>query len=354
VIRRANHSNLRRSALKRRSRSEGESCGRPHRDLHRDRKVYWTSELREPLVCAKVDIDTFLEKGYAVVPQLFSPEEAEEIRRATIEETERLDRAGEAASVEGPKGRMIGPRGDMLTYEAFRRVLLDSRLVGVIREVLGDDPVFWGESGVWVGNSGTAHAWHTDAYETPVTKGPRYPLVRCGLYLEDTAAHSDGLALVEGSHAQDPLAMTFMKRLRRAALPWVGWLGPGRTRFVESRPGDLVIWDMRIFHAGEVVRFKPKPSLVLPLEWQRRLPRSLRLPEERRRVVMFPTFGLPGPDLDSYLEYQRSSREYMRDIWKASHFPDSVVEEAAAVGLRVIRPEPYYGRSDERGPQMQS
>jgi hypothetical protein len=78
------------------------------------------------------------------------------------------------------------------------------------------------------------------------------------------------------------------------------------------------------------------------------------LPEERQRVCEVPTFGLPGPDLDSFLEYQRTSREYMRDIWRASHFPDSVVEEAAAVGLRVIRPEPYYGRSDERGPQMQS
>ena len=33
-----------------------------------------------------IDIDAFLRDGYAVVPELFSPAEAEEMRQATIEE----------------------------------------------------------------------------------------------------------------------------------------------------------------------------------------------------------------------------------------------------------------------------
>lgn len=287
-----------------------------------------------------VDIDAFLRDGYAVVPRLFSPGEAETIREETIAEVERLAEAGDAVVAEQNGDRRISPRGDMLTYEPLRKVLLDPRVVEVAREVLGDTPRYWGESGVNVGAlHGAARGWHTDASTTPVTSGPRFPLVRCGLYFQDTKAHSDGLALVAGSHTQDVLARTLSKRARMAALRWVG---APQTVLVGTSPGDLVIWDFRILHTGEVVRFKPRPSLALPLSLQGHLPSQLRLPEERRRVVMFPTFGLPGPDLDSWLAQQRT-REYMRDIWRASTFPESVVDEAANAGLEVIRPVPEYG-----------
>ncbi len=165
--------------------------------------------------------------------------------------------------------------------------------------------------------------------------------MRCGLYFQDTENYSDGLAIVAGSHAKDVTAPSFGNKVRGAVRPW---LGAAKTVLVDAQPGDLLIWDMRVLHSGEVVRFKPAPSVALPLNLQGRLPQSLRLPAERRRVVMFPTFGLPGPDLDSWLESRRQTK-YMPDIWRASQFSESVVDEAASVGLRVIRPVPYYGES---------
>lgn len=286
-----------------------------------------------------IDIDAFVRDGYAVVRELFSPTEAEEMRQATIEEVESRDREGTALSDTGSSGRRVYLPGDMLTYEPLRRILLDRRLIEVARQVLGEEPCYWGESGIYVGAHGGARGWHTDANTTPVTHGPRFPLVRCGLYFQDTARHSDGLAVVAGSHTKDVLSRKLSRRLRTGMLPW---LGSPKVKLVETRPGDLVIWDFRLLHSGEVVRFKPAPSLPLPLNWQGHIPASLRVPEERRRVTMFPTFGLPGPDLDSWLERQKT-REYMQQIWQASTFPESVVNEAAAAGLRVLRPVPEYG-----------
>ena len=81
-----------------------------------------------------------------------------------------------------------------------------------------------------------------------MTHGPRFPLVRCGLYFQDTARHSDGLAVVAGSHVQDVLSRKVTRRLRTAALPW---MGSPKVKLVKTRPGDLVIWDNRqTLHRG--------------------------------------------------------------------------------------------------------
>ncbi len=280
-----------------------------------------------------IDVAEFRAKGYAVIHGVFPRDEAEQIRNETIELASRIDAAGEAWIEEGSDGRAIHPQADMLTYEPLRRVLLDARLLGAVREILGGDPSYWGESSVVVGSWGGARAWHTDAYDTPVTHGPRYPLIRCGLYLQDTAHHSGGLAVRAGTHAATP---SVREKIRSRL----------RTKLVATTPGDLVVWDMRTLHAGEVVRLRPAPSLALPLGLQGRLPKSLRLPEERERVVMFPTFGLPGADLDSWLEYQRS-REYTHPIWRASRFPQSVWDEASAARLNIVRPIPEYGTTSE-------
>jgi hypothetical protein len=102
---------------------------------------------------------------------------------------------------------------------------------------------------------------------------------------------------------------------------------------------------MRIAHAGEVVRLGAAPRLPLPLSVQGRIPPHRAAPEERERVVMFPTFGLEGPDLESYLDYQRT-REYMKNFWKGSRFPGEVWAQAKAAGLQLLRPVPEWGQAE--------
>jgi hypothetical protein len=280
-----------------------------------------------------LDLETFHRKGYALARRVFERDEAEAIRQQVVDQIEALEAKGEAVVDEGDAGRALHPPADMLTYEPLRRILLDPRLVGVVADALGGTPAYWGESSVVVGAFGGARAWHTDAYETPVTTGRDYPMVRCGLYLQDIEHFSGGLAVRPRSH---------VRRLKKVPLAF----HPSPVDLVDSEPGDLVIWDMRIIHAGEVVRFRPLPGLGLPLSLQGRLPAGLRLAEERRRVVMFPTFGLPGADLESYLAYQRT-RDWMLKIWNASSFPGTVWDEAEKAGLKLVSPVAGWGTQTE-------
>lgn len=277
-----------------------------------------------------IDLDAFRRRGYAVVPQVFTAGEAEEIRGAAVSTAERIDRE-EGELVKGPGWRR--PRGDLLTHDALRRVLLDSRILDIVRRILGDTPVYWGESSVWVGaDTRGPGGWHRDARHQWVTRDSSYrPLVRCGLYLQDTSRHSDGLAVRAGTHLRPPGAGA-LEKLRE----------PLETRLVSSRPGDLVVWDMRIVHMGKAVRFRPVPGVPLPHLVQRHLPDVLRAPVERDRVTLFMSFGLAGAEMDGYLGEHRS-REGLQRKWKASRFSPSVLEDAATAGLKVMRPIPEYG-----------
>ena len=284
-----------------------------------------------------VNLEEFRRDGFAVVRGVFSPDEAEAIRRDAIGEIERLEPLGLTWADEGPIGKAKHPLGDMLTFEPFRRVLLHKRLLAVVGQVLGGTPAFWGESSVVVGSFGGARAWHTDAYHTNVSKGPVYPMVRCGIYLQDITDFSGGLLVRPGTHLREPRFPPKLARLDTTMM-YAG----SHCKQVDSRPGDLVIWDMRLVHAGEALRAKFAPNLGLPITVQNRLPASACLPEQRERVVMFPTFGLPGADMDSWLDYQRG-QAYMQKIWKASRFSQDVWSQAEAAGLTLVRPIPEYG-----------
>lgn len=277
-----------------------------------------------------LDVAKFRKRGYSVVRGVFSREEAEELREALVAETEAMHERGEAVIVDGKDGRALQMPGDALTHELPRRVLLHPNFIDVVRDAVEGRPAYWGDSSVTVGSYGGARAWHTDAYDTPISQGYDYRMTRCGVYLQDIEHFSGGLAVRGGSH---------VRRLKRIPLP----LTPSPITLVKAEPGDVVVWDMRIAHAGEVIRFRPAPSLGLPLTVQGRLPESLRVPEQRRRCVMFLTFGQAGPDLDSWLKYI-STRDYMQKIWAASHFSDSVREEAERAGLQLVSPFPEWGK----------
>jgi hypothetical protein len=150
-----------------------------------------------------------------------------------------------------------------------------------------------------------------------------YPLLRCGLYLQDQALHSGGLALRPGSNRPG----------RR--LPTLG-------KLVAAGAGDLVAWDLRTVHSGEVVRARGLPGLALNPRLQSLIPEQRRVPEGRERIVMFMTFGLPGSHLDNYLEYLKG-RDYMQQIWSASQFGPEAWSQAESAGLHVLQPVPSYG-----------
>jgi hypothetical protein len=266
-------------------------------------------------------------EGYAVVADLLGDDEVERLRETAVEAVAELQAQGLASTEHGPDGTLRASTCDLLSIPSLRHVLLDARLLGVIEQLLGAPPCYFGDSSVRVGKTG-ARAWHRDNVDRVRWRGgpdwaEPYPLLRCGLYLQDQARHSGGLALRPRSNRPE-------RRL------------PTLPRLVRARAGDLVAWDLRTVHSGEVVRARGVPWLALNPRLQTLLPAAMRVPDDRERVVMFMTFGLAGTHLDNYIAYLKT-RDYMRESWTNSRFGPEVWAEAENAGLTVLHATPQYG-----------
>jgi hypothetical protein len=275
----------------------------------------------------KIDRSSFTERGYTVVRRLFEPDEIARLRTVALGAMEDLRGRDLTAIEAGVEGDMRYSSCDLLSIAALRPVLLDKRLLRVIGELLAGEPSYFGDSSFRVGKNGY-RAWHRDNVDRVRWRGgpdwrDPYPLLRCGLYLQDQTRNSGGLAVRPRSNRPER---------RRPTLP----------ALVEAGVGDLVVWDLRTVHAGEVVRLRGLPKLALNPRLQTRLPESLRLPDNQPRIVLFMTFGLPGAHLDNLLSYYRT-RDYMRESWMNSRFGEEVWAEAEQAGLNVLHPTAEYG-----------
>lgn len=275
----------------------------------------------------------FREQGYAVVRQLFDGDEVAQLRATALESLAELERQGRMAADPGAEGTIRGGGGDLLSNPQLRHVLLDPRLLGVVEQLLGGKPLYFGDSSFRVGKNGV-RGWHRDNVNRRRLRGgpdwhnEPYSLLRCGVYLQDQSRHSGGLALRPRSNRP-------------------GRLRPTLPKFVDAHAGDLVAWDLRTVHSGEVVRVRGLPDLALHPRVQSRLPDSLRVPDGSERIVMFMTFALAGSHLDYYLNYLKS-RDYMNRSWSSSRFGPEVWTEAESAGLQVLAPVAVYGSPPDR------
>ncbi len=274
-----------------------------------------------------LDAVAFRERGYNLVRQLFDAQEVQQLRRIAQETVARAEREGRAGSSTGSEGTFQNGPGDLLSMSSVRHVLLDPRVLAVVRELLGGQPVYFGDSSLRIGKNG-ARGWHRDnvnrrRWRQGADWQDPYPLLRCGLYLQDQVRHSGGLALRPRSNR-------------------LGLVRPTLPRLVDARAGDLVVWSLRTVHSGEVVRMRWLPGFPLHPRVQTWLPQSMRAPEDAKRIVLFMTFACTGPQLDYYIDYLKR-RDYMQAAWAASHFGPDALKEAESAGLRVILPVPTYG-----------
>jgi hypothetical protein len=278
------------------------------------------------------DAVAFRAQGYAIVRELFEPDEVAQLRATAREMISELERSGHVADDPGREGTIRSGAGDLLSNARLRHVLLDPRVLGVVEDLLGGKPVYFGDSSFRVGKNGV-RGWHRDnVNRRRIRGGPdwhgEYPLVRCGVYLQDQACHSGGLALRPCSNRP-------------------GRFRPTLPKFVDAHAGDLVAWNLRTVHSGEVVRMRGLPDLPLHPRLQTRLPGSLRVSDGSERIVMFMTFALSGPHLDNYIRYLKS-RDYMCAAWSTSRFGPEVWAEAETAGLHVFAPVPAYGAPPEQ------
>jgi hypothetical protein len=216
-----------------------------------------------------------------------------------------------------PDGQAI--TGDLLSLDAlrsFRYVLLDARIVNVARQLLGNDVVYFGDSGIRVGNGGRGfHQDFVDRALEPTAGGLRFVL-----YLQDHTASSGGLKVRLGSHR-------FVSRHF------------GRMMNVPTELGDLVVFYLRLAHTGHNVRLRAFPELCLHPKLESVIPRQIALPVVPQRLCLLWTFAAPGPHVSRYLGHIAHDPT----PWRHCGYSASLVQLAAQQGVTLMKAVPEHG-----------
>lgn len=273
------------------------------------------------------EVSRFRRNGYVVVKNLFTREQTTHLR----ERIEALHRRTQGTVEQNPDP--LYPRASFFVGDVFGKpeladqdyVFLDRRVVAVIKSLIGEPIVYFGDSSIQIGEA--TRGFHKDNVDRSDAGGPdwdsEYTIVRCAFYLEDHSRHSGGLKVRVRSH-------NHASRHR------------GRSVNLSTEPGDLVVWYLRTSHSGNAVRLKGLRGLSLHPRVEGLLPRWLRAPEELERIAMFCTFGRPDHHLDRYIDYQRT-RTDMPPHWRLCGSSPSLLRLAQSRGVVLRSPIPDYG-----------
>jgi len=242
----------------------------------------------------------FRARGYVVRPGLLHPDEIA-LYRARLERlsgrsAEWFARRSRSWLPGGLRDAWTMPDGVTRTPE-FWPLLFHERILDAVRAVIGPEARFLQHTDLHVGFS--ALAWHRDNVNRRFGEGPDwdeagtpYRLVRVGLYLQGAQEAGFSLGLVPGSHrhpcetgdAGRLAALAEQTGLLRQACGWLTGhdaLSPDAS-WVVTEPGDAILFDPRILHAGSAIS-GPKYS-------------------------MFVAYGVPGPHFDRHYLYYRHVR----------------------------------------------
>jgi hypothetical protein len=282
-----------------------------------------------PQSSIRVDADRFWRDGYLLVKGVFSRDEIAFFRKKAYEATENAEREDRLMRIQSIRY----PLGDLLSMDGLRDIILDPRVHSIGQQILGADPIYFGYSSMQIGGDPRyAPGWHkdnrlADRYDRRGLDWTidRYPLIRMGVYFQDHARHSGGVAIRRGSHRTTKL-----------------WRG--KPRIISSEPGDLVVWSMRTTHSGHATRLTFGGDRAMGGRWMRYLPKRFKVPEESERVAAFLTLAREGDHLERYIEHLKTVRAHDELLWfQNSRFGEDVWRRVKASGLTVRSIIPEYG-----------
>jgi len=279
-----------------------------------------------------VDTAHFKENGYLVLRKVFDPSEMLAMREKLLKSRERIIADGQFGTLPAtPKAKYL--LGDALSYKEIRDhdyVIFDPRIVESVKKLLGPNLVYFGDSSLQTGEG--ARGFHKDNVDRigghlPDWQGD-YTILRFGVYYQDHSRHSGGLK-VRAKSQNYPIHHT------------------GKKVDIDSQLGDVVMWNLRTTHSGNNVRLKGFPGLVLHPRIEAEVPQFLKVPEEKERVFLSCTFGVPSSHLERYIENQKKRGDY-EPYWRHSAIGSELEQLAAARGVGFRRPVDYYG-ADYKG-----
>lgn len=172
-------------------------------------------------------------------------------------------------------GDWTEPQPDAIESPQVRARILSKPVLGIARALLGPDIVYYGQSTVrYEKEIGpiTLKPHFIPHQDAPVDTDRPLGLARFGLYLSDFTKGPGALRVWPGSHL---------------GKQWPVGYGPvhgrGAAFDILSRPGDLVIWNLRTQHSAGY--------------------QGMPMPIEPRCSVIW-DFGAKGADVDGYISYR--------------------------------------------------
>jgi ectoine hydroxylase-related dioxygenase (phytanoyl-CoA dioxygenase family) len=257
--------------------------------------------------------DTAEQFGFCIVKGLFDKERMAEIESQMA-----------AAS-------QTGAVPDLLSIPTIRPVLLDPDVLKIANTLLGPQLVYYGETALnYEAAAGQIthnpyRVFHADARGTPrdinapwdPADGKIYRGYRFGLYFRDYSRHSGGLKVAPGSHVRgkaeyDAKIGGLFGNKRRIPLSNSDTIKVPAPRYelynIESEPGDLVIFSLRVYHSAGAARLKADPSLALHPQiendlWQTKRQAFEDFPMGARNTMFF-DYGAPCEEIDLYIKWR--------------------------------------------------
>lgn len=246
----------------------------------------------------------FWHDGFLHLPGFFPPAEVMRWRQAAL-----------------ARGKTLA---DLLSDAVLSEIVLEPRIHELAREILGGDPVYFGDSTAAIGYNGWGfHKDNSDRLDgsAPDWQTDRYPLIRFAVYCQDHDPAPGGIEFRRGSHM-------------------VPDYETGEYVAPKIRVGDLLVWNFRTSHSAGTRKLKLLGTQIPHREWIYRLDRRLGLERfmqqaSETRVGLFLTFAKEDPLLDRHIEYLKQ-RVYPWKMWEASHWSDDVRRKPAKLDLSLI------------------
>ncbi len=269
-------------------------------------------------------LDQFERDGFVLIQGVFSREEVTALRRGAEKVRDAEKRRGNSR-LEPACPELFFCWGDLLGKPPLDSLIFDRRVVDIVKDLLGDEVVYWGDSNFQMGQG--CRGLHKDSVDRNNADGEdwksRYNVIRGAVYAQDHVQHSGGVKFRKGSHR-------FWDCER------------GRLYDLPSEAGDLAFWKLTTTHSGNVARNRLLKSLPLQVRFENRLPGFLKAPEAEERLGLFFTYGAPGKHLDRYIQWCIQRGDYA-EHWRTSRGDAHATELLRRAGVEFRRPIPDYG-----------
>lgn len=271
----------------------------------------------------KEDIsESFWKDGYVHLKRVFNPSELKILRKKVL-------------TLNSSKNTYKQGKRDLLLNKEISKFLLDERLLEIVNIILGDIPIYFGDSSFTVYDTHErVGKYHKDCTDRLDPKAPdwqgEYPLLRVGFLLQNHKKQSGGILLGKESHN----ILFSNKTLRILHEEVFGWIF-GKFKHIESDIGDLVIWNLRTTHAPMGKYFKFFFKMPISERLSRIIPRFLQNTYKGKRCLVQITFALKSNHLDRYINYLKT-RDYQINKWKNSKYTKTNIKIFASKKVKFL------------------